>query len=326
MTRDHIVRAAIPATVAAAFTLFAVPAFAQQRDRGRDHQDRSNQSQPQGRAVERAQPRGPVSTPRVESAPPSPRYTAPRYNPQPVTPPVTPHVDTRPTMPRYNPQPATPPVDARPTMPRYDPQPAAPHVDARPGAPRYDAPNAESRAVPRYEPRAVPRSEPRIVPHYESRGYYPRYESRGYYPHYESRGYYAPYFAPRYVYRPYVFRPRFRFGFGFYIGYPVPYAWSFPYPVYAYGYSAPAGPVVVDPGSAVYGGISLEITPPDAAVYVDGAYVGPVGDFDGTRQPLTLVAGRHHVEISAPGYEPMVFDVDVVPGQVIPYRGDLQPF
>jgi hypothetical protein len=30
--------------------------------------------------------------------------------------------------------------------------------------------------------------------------------------------------------------------------------------------------------------------------------------------------------LQAPGYEPMGFDVDAVPGQVIPYRGDLQRF
>jgi hypothetical protein len=111
-----------------------------------------------------------------------------------------------------------------------------------------------------------------------------------------------------------------------YIGYPVPYAWSFPYAVPVYGYPAPGGPVAVGPGTAVYGGVSLEINPPDAAVYVDGAYAGQVADFDGTRQPLTLVEGRHQIEISADGYQPMVFDVDVVAGQVIPYRGDLQPF
>jgi len=37
------------------------------------------------------------------------------------------------------------------------------------------------------------------------------------------------------------------------------------------------------------------------------------------------MAGRHRVELSAPGYEPLSFDVDVVPGQLVPYRGDMQP-
>lgn len=62
-----------------------------------------------------------------------------------------------------------------------------------------------------------------------------------------------------------------------------------------------------------------------SSVFVDGAYVGVASTFDGTRQPLTLAAGRHRIELQAPGYEPIAFDVDVLPGQVIPYQGGLPP-
>jgi len=41
--------------------------------------------------------------------------------------------------------------------------------------------------------------------------------------------------------------------------------------------------------------------------------------------PLNLTAGAHRIEVDAPGYAPLAFDVDVVPGQLVPYRGDLQP-
>jgi hypothetical protein len=136
------------------------------------------------------------------------------------------------------------------------------------------------------------------------------------------------YYGPAYrhygpVYRPYAFRPRFNIGFGIRVGYPVA-AYAYPYPVPVYGYSAPPAPVVVGPGSAVYGGISLEMTPDDAAVYVDGGYAGIVSDFDGTRQPLTLAAGTHRIEVQEAGYQPLQFDVTVQAGQVIPYQGDLQ--
>ena len=134
-----------------------------------------------------------------------------------------------------------------------------------------------------------------------------------------------PYAVSPYYVRPYVFRPRVRIGLGFFVGYPVPYAYAYPYPVPVYGYAAPTAPVYVGPNSTMYGGVSLEITPSDAAVYVDGEYAGIVQDFDGTQQTLTLTNGRHRIEINAPGYEPMTFDVDVVPGQVVPYRGDLIP-
>jgi hypothetical protein len=123
-----------------------------------------------------------------------------------------------------------------------------------------------------------------------------------------------------------VFRPRLSIGFGIFAGYPVPYTYSYPYPIAVYGYRAPVAPVVVGPGSPYYGGVALEITPIDGEVFVDGSYAGYVGDFDGTRQPLTLTAGTHRVEVQAPGYEPLVVDVMVQPGQVIPYRGDLRPY
>jgi len=143
-------------------------------------------------------------------------------------------------------------------------------------------------------------------------------------PYYAPR-YVRPYYARPYYARPYVFRPRFSIGLGVIVGYPVPYSYGYPYPVPVYGYSAPPAPVVVGPNSMQYGGVSLEISPSNANVYVDGAYAGVVEDFDGTRETLTLAAGRHHVEITAPGYSPMVFDVDVLPGQTIPYQGGLQP-
>jgi hypothetical protein len=54
--------------------------------------------------------------------------------------------------------------------------------------------------------------------------------------------------------------------------------------------------------------------------------VGVASDFDGVRQPLTLAAGQHRVELQAPGYVPMVFDAVVSPGQVMPYRGTLQVY
>ena len=92
-------------------------------------------------------------------------------------------------------------------------------------------------------------------------------------------------------------------------------------PVPAYGYPA----YTVPPGVA-YGGISFAgLTPYDAAVFVDGTYVGTASMFDGRSQPLTLAAGRHRIELQAQGYAPIAFDVNVVPGQVIPYQGGLPP-
>ena len=45
----------------------------------------------------------------------------------------------------------------------------------------------------------------------------------------------------------------------------------------------------------------------------------------GTRT-LTVLAGAHRIEVEAPGYRPMVFDVTIAPGQLIPYEGDMLPY
>src|SRR5439155_18494921 len=82
------------------------------------------------------------------------------------------------------------------------------------------------------------------------------------------------------------------------------------YPVYVpvpYGYPAYSIPTGVPYGGISFGGL----TPYDASVFVDGAYVGVASTFDGTRQPLTLAAGPHRIELQAPGYAPIAFDVDV---------------
>jgi len=175
---------------------------------------------------------------------------------------------------------------------------------------------AEGRAVPRGEVRAAPRVtvSPRVVR--------PGVVVRPY-------SYYRPYYRP-YFYRPYyTFRPRWNVGFGLWVGYPIAYpayAYSYPYPPEApYPYPN-AGPVTVAPGSAAAaGGLSFEIEPSSAEVYVDGQYVGLSGDFAPTMQPLSLAPGRHHVEIRLAGYQPMSFDTDVMAGQVIPYQGTMQP-
>jgi hypothetical protein len=160
--------------------------------------------------------------------------------------------------------------------------------------------------------RAVPRREV-IAPR---RGYSPRYQTR-YVPRY---GY-----GVRSYYRPYVYRPRLSIGFGIFAGYPAPYTYRYAYPIRVYGYRAPVAPVYL--GSApIYGGVALEMSPYDADVYVDGTLAGRVEDFDGSTQPLTLVPGTHRIEVQADGFVPLTFDVAVQAGQVIPYRGDLQPY
>jgi hypothetical protein len=118
------------------------------------------------------------------------------------------------------------------------------------------------------------------------------------------------YYYPRRYY-PYGYGA---FGLGYY--YYDPYTWyPYDYGSYrfnGYGYGYPTGE------------LRLRVRPRDAEVFVDGYYAGRVDDFDGFLQSLELEAGAYTIEIVAPGYEPIEFDVRIQPGRKINYEGDLR--
>jgi hypothetical protein len=196
------------------------------------------------------------------------------------------------------------------------------------GVPAVVVPQARTPDHPVYKPNYRPNYQP----------YY--WDNRSY--HRQYRSYYAPAYP---AYRPYyTFKPYFRLNLGFWVGHPVvypyyippypysppyPYPYSNPYAGYPYSYQAntPSYSVQTYPNtstSVTPGGLSFEITPPYAEVHVDGEYFGTVDQFSPTQAPLWLLPGRHRLEIRAPGFETMAFDVDVQSGQVIPYQGDLR--
>jgi hypothetical protein len=141
-------------------------------------------------------------------------------------------------------------------------------------------------------------------------------------------GYSRPYYARPY----YSFRPRFSLGFGLWLGYPVTY----PYDVYGYPYAPDyygpdypynSGSITVAPyTNAGAGGLSFEVSPATAEVFVDGEYAGIVSDFTPNMPPLGLNPGHHRIEVRENGFEPMAFDADIVAGQVLPVQGNMQRF
>jgi hypothetical protein len=72
------------------------------------------------------------------------------------------------------------------------------------------------------------------------------------------------------------------------------------------------------------GGVQLDVLPWSAEVFVDGARAGRVEEFRGYYQHLEIAAGPHAIAIVAPGRDVQVFDVVVVPGKTITYRGTLR--
>jgi hypothetical protein len=154
--------------------------------------------------------------------------------------------------------------------------------------------------------------------------------------------------------RHYSFKPRHNIGYGFVVGYPVVYPYAYPYvdpytvqPGTFYNGAAaprntysnventysnvesltrapfPATAVACD-GSAPCGGISFDVTPANAQVYVDGVVAGAVEDFTSTTAPLLLTPGDHYVEVRLPGYRTAAFDISIGAGEVTPYQGALE--
>ena len=74
------------------------------------------------------------------------------------------------------------------------------------------------------------------------------------------------------------------------------------------------------PSNAALGGVRITGAPRDAQVFVDGAYVGIVDDFDGTDQHLNLEPGVHRIEIHTRGAGAVAFEVTVQQGRTITLR------
>jgi len=122
-------------------------------------------------------------------------------------------------------------------------------------------------------------------------------------------GYYGGYYDP--CYDPYDYG----YGCGGYGGYGGGYGG------YGGGYGYPQTSSSSSPDE---GAIHLKIKPREASVYVDGYYVGLVDEFDGVFQKLHIEGGAHRIEVRAPGYETLSFDVRVEPGRTTTYKGELK--
>lgn len=296
------------ALVLAALSL-ALPASAQDRRDGRRSGERAAASQP---------------APRQEGARAVPRGGR----------------DERANRPSDN-RPAAAP-ESRPSPP---PQASRRGDDNRPAAAPEARPSAPPQASRRgddnrdYQPRAVPRPYARPDYRESDRGSSHRdddryYSSRPYssgrvYARPYSRLYVRPYnfvpYRPYYFGRPYYsFRPRLSIGFGLWLGDPVPYPYGYlgTYRPRVYGYY----PGEYGPSVSVYGGLSFDIQPSDADLFVDGEYAGTVGTFGPYAEPLTLTPGVHRIAVQRDGFRAMEWDVTIQPGQVIPYRGDMEEY
>ena len=153
-------------------------------------------------------------------------------------------------------------------------------------------------------------------------GYYPSIIYDPYYSSYYRNGYGYGY-GNRYSY----WSP---FGYGYGLGY---FSYD-PYLVggygsgydpygYGYGYDGYQGHRAAEQYREA-GSLRLKVKPTNAQVLIDGYFVGVVDSFDGVFQRLGVDSGPHRVELRAEGYEPVVFEVMIVPGETVTYKGEMK--
>ena len=187
-------------------------------------------------------------------------------------------------------------------------------------SPSADGASERRRAVPAYS--RPNNGRPTVGSAVERRGPLPVRGNSGYY------GYYDPYYRFNNYYSRYPYGYYYA-GYGLGMGYFYdPAMWGY-YSPYGYGgydpyYGGGGGGYYSRERYRDVGALRLKVKPEHGQVYVDGYYVGEVDSFDGVFQKLQIEAGAHRVEIRAPGYETVQFEVMVLAGETVTYKGDLK--
>jgi len=99
--------------------------------------------------------------------------------------------------------------------------------------------------------------------------------------------------------------------------------WSSPY-YSGYGYSSGGYERHDNSSKRTTGSIRFRVSPKSASVYIDGALVGTVEEFDGLSEHLELDGGMHQFELRAEGYESYRGKLDVEVGKTLTERISLK--
>jgi len=69
--------------------------------------------------------------------------------------------------------------------------------------------------------------------------------------------------------------------------------------------------------------VKIAVNPSRAAVFVDGLFVGHVGEFGGLGRAMLVAPGAHRIRIALPGYETFETDINPLPDQKVEIKTDL---
>lgn len=83
---------------------------------------------------------------------------------------------------------------------------------------------------------------------------------------------------------------------------------------------APTGPMPPEDELVT---IKVNVNPSRAAVFLDGRFVGHVGEFEGVGKALQVTPGAHRIRIALPGYATFQTDINPLPKQKVEVKTDL---
>jgi hypothetical protein len=82
--------------------------------------------------------------------------------------------------------------------------------------------------------------------------------------------------------------------------------------------NAPTGPM-----PNVTAEVKLDVDPSRAAVFMDGLFVGHVGEFKGAGRGMLIAPGTHQIRIALPGYQTFETDINPLADQKVQIKTDL---
>jgi hypothetical protein len=74
---------------------------------------------------------------------------------------------------------------------------------------------------------------------------------------------------------------------------------------------------------AVTATVKISVNPSRAAVFLDGQFVGHVGEFEGVGRGLLVAPGTHKIRAALPGYQTFETDINPQPQQKVEVKTDL---
>ncbi len=81
---------------------------------------------------------------------------------------------------------------------------------------------------------------------------------------------------------------------------------------------APTGPL-----PQVTAEVKIKVNPSRAAVFLDGLFVGHVGEFEGVGRGMLVAPGTHQIRIALPGYQTFDTDINPLANQKVEIKTDL---